>query len=202
LTSANAAGLALDTADLDDGERAVLRDALDEIQLQSKLWLLDELERVTSLQDTTLAVLGGWCGVLPWLLHRTRGVNYRLAVSVDIDAHACSIGARTTGRDTPRLYFVCQDVCELGYERLAVDHQLVLVNTICEHLADFDRWRRRLPGGTLVVLQSNNYRLCPDHVNCVDSAEQLAEDAGLRSVHFTGERPLSLFTRYMVIGRS
>ncbi len=185
-----------------DAERAVLLEALDEIQLRSKYWLLDELEHVTSVRDATLVVLGGWCGVLPWLLHRSRGWSPQLAVSVDIDPAVCSIGARTTGRETPRLHFLCQDVHRLDYARLARDRRLVLVNTICEHLSDFAGWRRLVPSDTLVVLQSNNYRGCPDHVNCVDSSEQLADDAQLATVDFAGSLELSLFTRYMVIGRT
>ena len=143
---------------------------LDEIQLRSKHWLLDELEPVAPLTDATMIVLGGWCGVLPWLLYRRRGWVPQLTVSVDVDPVACSIGARTTGRETPRLHFLCQDVHRLDYDRLATGHRLVLVNTICEHLSDFAGWRRLVPPGTRVVLQSNDYRGCPDHVNCVDSA--------------------------------
>lgn len=187
---------------VNDAEREVLLASLDEVQVRSKYWLLEELERVASVRDATLVVLGGWCGILPWLLYRSRGWSPQLAVSVDIDPVACSIGARTTGRETPRLHFLCQDVHSLDYARLARDRRLVLINTICEHLSDFSGWRRLVPPDTLVVLQSNNYRGCPDHVNCVDSPEQLAHDAALTAVSSAGALELSLFTRYMVIGRT
>lgn len=192
----------LDLVTLDPGERATLADAIDDIQVASKLWLLDQLAAVEPLAGSTVLVLGGWCGVLPWLHHVTGGLAPALALCVDSDARACSIGRRAVAPATPSLRFVCQDVYRLDYARLAEGGRLVVINTICEHLPDLPRWRAMLPPGILTVLQSNNYRGCPDHVSCVDSAGELGEAAQLQRLDYEGALPLSLFTRYMVIGRS
>ena len=192
----------LDAPGLDDLERRVLTDALDDIQLRSKHWLLDELDHIDTLTDATVLVMGGWCGVLPWLRYATGRPSPAMTVSVDFDERACRIGAQVIGPVTPALYFLCQDIHRLDYARLATGRRLVIVNTVCEHLPDFAGWRRLLPPGTLTILQSNDFRGCPDHVNCVDSASELAAAADLPEVSFVGSLPLSLFTRFMVIGRT
>jgi hypothetical protein len=193
-------GLSLDG--LSSAERGVITDAVDDIQLRSKRWLLDELDDIDPLTDSTVLVMGGWCGVLPWLRHVSGRATPAMTVSVDFDERACRIGARIIGPTTPSLYFVCQDIHRLNYARIARGRQLVIINTVCEHLPDFAGWRRLVPPGTLTVLQSNDYRGCPDHVNCVDSAAELEAAADLSEVTFVGSLPLSLFTRFMVIGRT
>ena len=54
----------------------------------------------------------------------------------------------------------------------------------------------------LFVLQSTDDDQYDDHINCVSSAEELAEQAGLIDVKYMGSKTLSNgMTRFMVIGR-
>jgi hypothetical protein len=191
-----------DITDLSESEKVILSEALFDEQVLSKLWLLDHLFDLEPFERADILVLGGWCGVLPWLAHLTgRGTN-TIWKSIDFDAGVGSIGRRAFGRHVPNVSFVYCDIYDLDYHQLARKQPLVVINTICEHLAAFDAWRSMLPAGVLTVLQSNNYRGCPDHVNCVDSTMELVAKARFSEVLFVDSLPLSLFTRFMVIGRT
>jgi hypothetical protein len=195
-------GLGVDVSGLGESERRLLAESLSDVQVQSKLWLLDHLFDWVSDGPVTFLVLGGWCGVLPWLANVTGRGRAAKWISIDVDYKVGAVGGRAFARAVPNLSFVCDDIYDLDYDRMAREHDLVVINTICEHLHEVARWRSRLPSGTTTLLQSNNYRGCRDHVNCVDSADELRESARLNEVFFQGSLRMSLFTRFMVIGRT
>ena len=56
--------------------------------------------------------------------------------------------------------------------------------------------------GALYVLQSSNDTQYDDHINCVNDADELAEQANLIDVMYAGEKLLpNGMIRFMVIGR-
>jgi hypothetical protein len=186
---------------LPPSERDAMLEALDTIQVASKLWLVDELTRLTDLADCELLVLGAWFGVLPLLLNlRLEGAPRRM-VCVDFDPGACRLGEQVIGSMVPNVEYRCADVMGYDYEAWSRSPVTVVVNTICEHLPDLEGWWARIPPGQLVVLQSNNYTGCPDHVNCARSLADMKEQTPLSEVLFEGVLPLSLFDRFMIIGR-
>jgi hypothetical protein len=180
----------------------IFENAISEVQVTSKLWLLDELFACLPSQGFHILVLGGWCGVLPWLAKLTGQGSTSTWVSIDVDSETSLIGRSVFSGSVPNVCFQCQDIHSIDYQRLAKERNLIVINTICEHLPGIADWRRLIPSGTLTILQSNNFRGCPDHVNCVDSVEELIEGAKLGQVIYRGSLILSLFTRFMVIGRA
>ena len=76
-----------------------------------------------------------------------------------------------------------------------------IINTSCEHIADFDKWFAKIPYGKLIILQSNNYYSVEEHVNCVKDGLDFEQMAPLSEVYFAGELPLEKYTRFMRIGR-
>jgi hypothetical protein len=77
----------------------------------------------------------------------------------------------------------------------------LVINTSCEHLAEFGRWYERIPDGKRLVLQSNDYFACDQHVNCVPDLDAFRAQAPLRDVLFAGERRMRRYVRFMLIGR-
>ena len=75
-----------------------------------------------------------------------------------------------------------------------------IINTSCEHIADFDKWFQN-PYGKLIILQSNNYYSVEEHVNCVKDGLDFEQMATFSEVYFAGELPLEKYTRFMRIGR-
>jgi hypothetical protein len=187
---------------LDRHLRPIFENSISEVQVKSKLWLLDELFARLPSKPFRILVLGGWCGVLPWLAKLTDRGSTSTWISIDVDPEASFIGRIVFGGSVPNVSFQCQDIHSIDYQHLAKEKDLIVINTICEHLPRFADWRRLIPSGTLTILQSNNFRGCPDHVSCVDSVEELLDVAKLGQVTYRGSLILSLFTRFMVIGRA
>jgi len=181
--------------------------ALNPNQIVSKRWLVDALASTAGGRFGTVTVLGGWFGVLAALLLHDRRLAVERVVSVDIDprcaAVACSLNAThvRAGRFTARTA-----------DMMAVDYAVpepgrpdtrpgdLVINTSCEHLAAFDRWYERVPPGTRLVLQSNDYFACAQHVNCVPDLAAFQAQAPMRNVLFAGERRMRRYVRFMLIG--
>jgi hypothetical protein len=174
---------------------------LDSVQVRSKLWLIAQLGRVADLAGSRLLVVGAWYGVLPLLINLTVDRPPASMTCVDIDPGPCRVGEAVIGAMYRNVEFLCADAMELDYSAWAQDPGSVVVNTICEHLPDVAEWWEKLSPGQVAVVQSNNHRGCPDHVSPVESIDQLERLAPMSEVWFEGVLRLSIFDRFMVIGR-
>jgi hypothetical protein len=182
--------------------------AFNKNQMASKLWLRESLLEATGAAYANVTILGGWFGVLAAvLLHDPRFAIGRIT-SVDIDRR-CEAIARSVNATHVRLgKFEARtvDMLDLDYgppiESAADPRAMDLViNTSCEHLADFGRWWEKIPAGQQVVLQSNDYYACTQHVNCVRDLAAFRAQAPMKRLIFAGERRMKRYTRFMLIGR-
>lgn len=178
--------------------------ALNKNQMASKLWLAQSLLAAAGPRLGSVLVLGGWFGALGAVLLHDRRFAIERVVSVDIDprcapvAEALNATHVRAGRFTART----ADMLALDYAGAAGEGRAdLVVNTSCEHLAQFDRWYARIPAGQLLVLQSNDYFACDQHVNCVPDLAAFRRQAPLRDVLFAGERAMRRYVRFMLIGR-
>lgn len=179
--------------------RRELAISLHPVQVGSKLWLIDQLVGRVELAGASVFVLGGWYGILLLLINWRAEVPPAEMTCIDIDARACAAGARMVGSLFENIQFRCADIMTLAYDGAAHMRRIV-INTICEHLPDVGAWLRLLPKGELVALQSNNLESCPDHVSCVHSIEEFAQQAPLREVLFQGTLHFPELDRFMLIG--
>jgi hypothetical protein len=80
-----------------------------------------------------------------------------------------------------------------------------IINTSCEHMFPMRRFRELNEGffnDAVYVLQSTNEDKYEDHINCVSGPEELAEQAELINVVYSGTKVLDNgMNRFMVIGR-
>lgn len=173
---------------------------IDEIQVRSKLWLIDELASRADLDGATLIVLGAWYGILPLLINWQVKPPPARMICVDISADACALGQQVIGPLYPNIEYRVADAMDLDYADLARSPSSVLVNTICEHLPDTVTWWARIPAGQLTVLQSNNYDLCPDHVNTVQDLDEMKAQTPMSPLLYAGVLRLPIFDRFMLIG--
>lgn len=181
--------------------RAAVLEALDSVQIRSKLWLIEELTRVRDIGGTHMLVVGAWYGVLPFLLNLRIRQPPALITCVDIDPAPCRVGESLIGRMFANVEYRCADGLHLDYSSWAEGPESsVVVNTICEHLTDVSAWWSKLPPGQCAVLQSNDYRGCADHISPVGGLAEFKRQAPMTEVWFEGMLPLSIFNRYMLIG--
>jgi hypothetical protein len=92
------------------------------------------------------------------------------------------------------------DAMRLDYADIVQNPGSIVINTICEHLPFFAAWWDRIPKGQFLVLQNNNYYLCPDHVNALESLIEMKKQAPMSKVLFEGALPLLKWKRFMLIG--
>ena len=161
--------------------------ALNKNQMASKRWLVDSLHATVPSALDRVLILGGWFGALAaLLLHDPR------CAPVAESMNATHVRDRRFAARTA-------DMLDLDYAgESAAD---LIVNTSCEHLPDFGAWYARVPQGRLLVLQSNDYFACPEHVNCVADLAAFRAQAPLAETLFAGERRMRRYTRFMLIGR-
>jgi hypothetical protein len=175
--------------------------ALNRNQMASKRWLADALYSTTGSHVGSVSILGGWVGALGAVLLHDRRFSIDRAVSIDIDPGCAVIAESLNATHVRAGKFAARtaDMVELDYAE--ADRADLLINTSCEHLAAFDRWYARVPDGQRLVLQSNDYFACTEHLNCVRDLAEFRTQAPLREVLFEGARPMRRYVRFMLIGR-
>ena len=182
--------------------------AFNKNQMASKLWLRESLLEALGPAYANITILGGWFGVLAAVLLHDSRFSIGCVRCVDIDPRCESI-ARSVNSTHVRIgRFVARtaDMLDLDYgpaiaspaDPRSTD---LVINTSCEHLPDFDRWWKRIPAGQQVVLQSNDYFACDQHVNCVRDLAAFRAQAPMSRLIFAGERRMKRYTRFMLIGR-
>jgi hypothetical protein len=164
-------------------------------QLRSKRWLIEELTPFIS-EPMSFDIHGGWNGVLASMLFQSK-IPVKTIRSVDLDP-SCEETARTMNKleeISGKFRAVTANMCDIRSD------SDVVINTCCEHLSqdDYEIWLNGLPQNSLIVLQSNDYKIS-EHVRICDSLEDFVLQSDI-DVEFSGEFELPLYTRYMIIGR-
>lgn len=167
-------------------------------QINSKMWLVENLVHHAQSAPHDAVICGGWNGVLATLMFNSE-LDIGRIVSMDRDP-ACEITAGTMNKEYEmqgRFRAITEDM--LLYGDYAA-HNLI-INTSCEHLSkqEYDRWISLLPTNTKIILQSNDYAELDEHRNCPASLDDFKKTCGL-SISFSGELATEKYTRFMIIG--
>jgi hypothetical protein len=178
--------------------------ALNKNHLASKRWLADALFEAGGPRLGRVLILGGWIGALGAVLLHDRRFVVDSVVSVDIDPRCepIALALNATNVRAGRFSAVTADMYDLDYAAPAgaAGPADLVVNTSCEHLAEFDRWYGRIAPGQRLVMQSNDYFAVREHVNCVPDLATFRAQAPLAIVEFAGQKPLRRYVRFMQIG--
>lgn len=166
-------------------------------QINSKIWLIENLENFTTATPSKIIIHGGWNGVLANLLFNSK-INISEVISLDIDP-TCEVIASTVNKRQEmegRFRAVTADMCEYDYE---AD---IVINTSCEHITGgaYRRWLNLVPDNSLIVIQSNNYNELEEHINCMESLEEFEKFSNLKILK-SDILKLPKYDRYMIIGK-
>lgn len=196
--------------------RPILLDALSKGQVNSKVWLLSELLKVTDLNDKTCFVLGGWIGILPLLLFWHS--NIKIIRNIELDINCINLSdwlLKDYLIDQFRYKTVNIDMNMVNYSNFEFSVQNVektnsfikkeipdiIINTSCDHLIDFTAWWDLIPTGQLFALQNNNFSEIDEHTNIVNSLAEFKNQIGnVGCILYEGELDTEKYTRYMIIG--
>ena len=193
-------------ATLSRHDTPALGPALNKNQMASKMWLADALLDTVGPDLGEVLVLGGWFGVLAAVLLHDRRFTISRVVSLDVDPRCTDVALSLNATHVRTGQFAARTADMLDYDyggdsTAAARAASLVINTSCEHLADFGRWYERIPAGQLLVLQSNDYYACREHINSVPDLETFRAQAPMREPLFAGERKLRRYVRFMLIGR-
>lgn len=176
------------------------KDAFSSGQIASKIWLCQELEKLSWESDQTL-IYGGWYGLTAFLLLSRNNFNVKRIRSLDIDPScekiADMINELWIWQDW-KFKAITQD-CNLAH---GLNYDLI-INTSTEHF-DSLAWWDNIPKGTRVVLQGNDMKH-DDHVVYFKNIRAFKNAFKLKEINYEGqylfEYPSWKFTRFMLIGK-
>ena len=177
-------------------------DSLNSSQLQSKLWLIEELNWL-EIKPTNVCLIAGWYAqyVVPLLLDTFSSIQLFENFEIDKDIREMTYRFNKRFKDEDKYRVVIKNIMfkELSKEQ---DFDLV-INCACEHM--FPMWKFREINeeqDPVYVLQSSDDDTHDDHINCVQSTDELIEQARIVDVLYSGSIKLhNGTTRFMVIGQ-
>jgi hypothetical protein len=184
-------------------------DSLHPNQIICKQWLVESLSKVQIPQGNDdkfrIEIVGGWYGYpLIDLLYKHHGTYIREIDIFDVDKKACQfINKYKQIFEHWKVRVFNQDW--FTYTEKRRTH--MIINTSCEHMWDMSMMKDYFesPDRTLLVLQSNNKTDEPDHVNCVNSCQELLEKNELKEIHGDwkrmNENTPNKYIRFMVMGK-
>jgi hypothetical protein len=178
---------------------ARLEEAFNHKQVACKRWARDRLYEAHGGGFGAIWVLGGWYGVLAAMIFDDSRFSIGEILSIDIDPAVAPVAVTLNGEAAQegRFKAATADMLSLDYD----ERPDLVINTSCEHLTDLGQWLQRIPRGTAMLLQSNDYFVEPEHVGCFPSLDAFREAAGLAEIVYAGELPQKKYTRFMLIGR-
>jgi hypothetical protein len=174
-----------------------LKNASTASQLQSKLWIVNELINL-NIKPKRVAILGGWFAnyITPLIVDN---LDVSFIRNYDIDKEVLDVSSSLNKR--------YEKIYNTGTRNIMIepiDYNFDLViNTSCEHMFPMMKFKEinyRL--NCTYVLQSTNETKYDDHINCVNSVDELVKQADIKEMYFSGSKILDNgMTRFMVIGK-
>jgi hypothetical protein len=166
-------------------------------QVNSKVWLAENLLEFVPVRPLNIVIHGGWNGVLASILFNSNIAVQRIT-SVDIDP-VCEDIANTVNRrylDDNKFSAVTADMCE------HTSDADVVINTSCEHITQeqYNKWLTNQPNDATIILQSNNYFELGEHIRCSSSLDDFVKMSNIQ-VFYKGELQTPKYSRYMIIGK-
>ena len=175
-----------------------LIESLSPNQIVCKKWLVDNLPDFN--KKIRIEIIGSWFGwpLIEMLFNKYDISRIRL---YDIDPFACKVTRKYIeifdyDADFPifEMSYWDQEKEEIGCE--------LLINTSSEHMVEtLADHKQNYTSTPIIALQSNNMFDEPDHINCVESPEELALLNGIKEIYYKGTLNLDSYERYMVIGK-
>ena len=182
-------------------------------QLQGKLWLVNELQKL-DLKFSKVCLVGGWFAqfITPLMIDNFN-VEFIHNWEIDEDAQKISYKFNRRYKEDNRYRAYCSNLFEYHWSdevkkyynywnKFRNANYDLVINTSCEHMYPMKKLREYNPDlKSWFVLQSTNETKFDDHINCVNSTKELAEQGELKQILYEGQLTLDNgMTRFMVIG--
>ena len=185
-------------------------DSMNQSQLESKLWIIQELIKL-GVKPKKVAILAGWFAqyIVPLLYDNFESVEWVENFEIDQDVKRLSYKFNKRLKEDKKYQIIIKNVMfdkiqsaqHAGYNG-SMD---TIINCACEHMYPMWKFRdlnKTVQKNSLYILQSSDDDQHDDHINCVQSEDELIDQAKIKHVMYSGSKILSnKCTRFMVIGR-
>ena len=187
--------------------RKRVADSMNESQLVSKMWLVEELSNL-NVKPVNISLLAGWFAqyIVPLLYDNIESIEWIENFEMDRDIKQVAYKFNTRYKKDNKYKVSIKNVMFGNLISLSSPTFDTVINCSCEHMYPMSKFKKLKNTGVnddaLYILQSSNDTQYDDHINCVDDADELADQANLAEILYAGERLLpNGMTRFMVIGR-
>ncbi len=186
---------------------SINKDALSHGQIKSKIWLVENLENM-NIKNPVIWVLGGWYGLLPFIIFSRGKINPARICSFDIDPNAKAIAERFNDAwmiPPEKLFYPFEtDVLKLEFSDQPFGPSPdIIINTACEHFS-MD-WLSKVPAGSWVALQSTDMEHIEHTYKSTSLADFKLKVGPVVDVKYEGTKNFKYltfeFNRYMIIGQ-
>ena len=179
----------------------VNKDAFSSGQIQSKIWLCEELEKLFEKIDK-IWIYGGWYGLSAFLLNSRQNIKIESIRSFDIDPSCESVADLINENwviNNWQFKAFTKDCSSIVFYEDVPD---LIINTSTEHFNNLTWWNN-IPKGTIVALQGNDM-VHDDHIIHFRNLEDFAHTFSMSKTLYSGtlnfNYPTWEFTRFMLIG--
>ena len=187
--------------------RKRVADSMNESQLISKMWLVEELSNL-NVKPVNISLLAGWFAqyIVPLLYDNIESIEWIENFEMDRDIKRVAYKFNTRYKKDNKYKVSIKNVMFGNLISLSSPTFDTVINCSCEHMYPMSKFKELKNTGVnddaLYILQSSNDTQYDDHINCVNDADELADQANLAEILYAGERLLpNGMTRFMVIGR-
>jgi hypothetical protein len=187
---------------LPDRDRTRALDAVWSGQLDSKNWLVEQLVPHV-VRSSNVYIFGGWIGILASMMFQS-GMPVKKIRSIDLDPW-CERVADDVNKpyemDGWRFKSVTADMA--SYEYQSDIQPDVVINTSSEHVTQeqYDQWWDRIPVGSIVVVQGNDFFSCSEHVRCSKNLQEFETMNHISDSLYSAKFHTNEYTRFMSIWR-
>ena len=182
-------------------------DSMNESQLVSKMWLVEELSNL-NVKPVNISLLAGWFAqyIVPLLYDNIESIEWIENFEMDRDIKQVAYKFNTRYKKDNKYKISIRNVMFGNLISLSSPTFDTVINCSCEHMYPMSKFKELKNTGVndnaLYILQSSNDTQYDDHINCVNDADELADQANLVEILYAGEKFLpNGMTRFMVIGR-
>tara|TARA_B100000795_G_scaffold238040_1_gene198944 strand:- start:52 stop:690 length:639 start_codon:yes stop_codon:yes gene_type:complete len=187
--------------------RKRVADSMNESQLVSKMWLVEELSNL-NVKPVNISLLAGWFAqyIVPLLYDNIESIEWIENFEMDRDIKQVAYKFNTRYKKDNKYKISIRNVMFGNLISLSSPTFDTVINCSCEHMYPMSKFKELKNTGVnddaLYILQSSNDTQYDDHINCVNDADELADQANLVEILYAGEKFLpNGMTRFMVIGR-
>ena len=179
-----------------------LLDSITDGQYESKRWMCQILkpELFGSKDSFKIEIVGAWFG---WpLIEMLEDTIVRIE---QIDLYDPDEVCQEVVQKYKYHFEPSYNINQFGdyFERNDKRIRHMIICTSCEHMPDIGEMKEYYKDTPkpIYVLQSNDYIDLPEHENCVESTNELAEKNGISDIMYKGEKDFGYYKRFMVVGR-